>query len=278
MVRLFILVILLLCNFNAPSSGAENLSSEKTNTSSKTPTAGTNTIKNIPNDIPSVVNKTVSNVGSPLNTNHTENQDKKEDKGPDESWWYKLRTDPVSTFTFLLFIATGLLWWSTRQLVIGAERASTKELRAYLSVSIGSGIYQERDVSLRFEVKPMLINSGRTPAHKITYWAKAAILPVPLPADFPFPSVEDKVQSSYVLGPSQSIELNAMVEDYVADTEVEDIKRGNGKSPYIWGIVSYTDVFGISHITKFCHSIRWVGPIGKEIIYGTYATKHNEAT
>jgi hypothetical protein len=38
-----------------------------------------------------------------------------------------------------------------------------KQMRAYLSVRIGGGVYQDRAANLRFEVTPMLINTGLTP-------------------------------------------------------------------------------------------------------------------
>jgi hypothetical protein len=165
---------------------------------------------------------------------------------------------------------------STENVNVLKERTAL-QMRAYLSVSIGVGLYQDRLSDIKFEVKPTLANSGHTPAHKVSYWARAAVLPVPLPEDFQFPTMESEAQS-YVLGPGQLFVINAIVDDYEPDTEVENIKHGIGKSPYIWGIVSYTDVFGDSHITKFCHSIYWVGPRENETINGYYAKKHNEAT
>lgn len=161
--------------------------------------------------------------------------------------------------------------------VAALKERTAQQMRAYLSVSIGGGIFQERHKDLRFEVKPTLLNSGNTPAHKITYWAKAEILPFPLPDSFNFPPIEDTVQSSLVLGPHQSIVLNAMVNYFLLDEEVESVKRGIERRPHIWGIVTYTDVFGDIHTTKFSHSIYWLGPEGNEIIAGNYSSRHNEA-
>src|SRR5258708_756447 len=65
-------------------------------------------------------------------------------------------------------------------------------MRSYLCVNICTGVYQERAKDLRFEAKPMLLNTGYTPAHNVTYKAKADILPFPLPKDFNLPSLDDR--------------------------------------------------------------------------------------
>ncbi|MES2000339.1 MAG: hypothetical protein V4446_13595 [Pseudomonadota bacterium] len=164
---------------------------------------------------------------------------------------------------------------------VAALRA--KQMRAYLTVLIGSGTYQQRTSfwqrqTLKFDVRPILVNSGHTPAHKINYWAKAAILDFPLPNDFVFTEPENTIKSSMFIGAQQSLELNAMVDDFVPDEEVENIKIGNSKRVYIWGIVTYIDVFDEVHTTKFCHSIFWFGPKNNERVTGTFSNLHNEAT
>jgi hypothetical protein len=152
------------------------------------------------------------------------------------------------------------------------------QMRAYLSVVIGNGLYQERHKGLRFDVRPVVLNSGHTPAHNFTYWATARILPNPLPDDFDFPKGGDSLRSGFVLGPHQNVIINATVPDFVDDDEVNEIKGGRDRRVCVWGVVFYEDVFGEKRQTKFCHSIFWLnGPQG-EVINGNYAAKHNEAT
>jgi hypothetical protein len=109
-----------------------------------------------------------------------------------------------------------------------------KQMRAYLSVRIGGGVYQDRAANLRFEVKPMLINTGLTPANKVSYAAKADVLPFPLADEFVFPPL-DKPRSVFgLLAPQQNLIMNAVVKsDFFDDGEVENIKRGRGKRLYI---------------------------------------------
>jgi hypothetical protein len=157
--------------------------------------------------------------------------------------------------------------------VAAVRERTAQQMRAYLCVIIGDGIYQDRPNKLKFEAKPTLINAGHTPAHKVSYTAKAAILPVPLPDDFAFP-LPDEAIGGALLGPQQNFILSGVVEDYCGDGRVDDIKRGKGDALYIWGIVNYEDVFGESHFTKFCQTT-FFGPDGK--VYGFFLPKHNEA-
>jgi hypothetical protein len=153
------------------------------------------------------------------------------------------------------------------------------QMRAYLTVLINQGVYQEREKGLKFEVKPILINTGQTPAHKVTYRATAAVLPFPLPDSFILDPPEHTLRSALVLGPQQNIVMNALV-DMVFDDEVaETIKLGRDMRAYIWGTATYSDAFGEPHETNFCHSIYWIMlEDGKFIINGNYAARHNDAT
>jgi hypothetical protein len=157
--------------------------------------------------------------------------------------------------------------------VAALKERTAKQMRAYLCVNIGGGDYQDRTKNFKFASRPMLVNAGHTPAHNVSYKAKAAILPVPLPEDFAFPLTDESIGAA-LLGAQQSAALGGIVDDFCDDKEVEDIKFGNGKVLYIWGIVSYEDVFGESHFTKFCQSTLF-SPDGK--VYGFFIPRHNEA-
>lgn len=152
------------------------------------------------------------------------------------------------------------------------------QMRAYLTVLIARGIYQERERGLRFEARPILINSGHTPAHKVTYRAKAAVYPFPLPDSVTLEPPEDTFRAMLVLGPQQNIALNAMVETMFDDAIAEEIKRGRDKRLYIWGTVTYADAFGEAHETNLCHSLFWLRLENKELVSGNYTNRHNDAT
>jgi hypothetical protein len=151
---------------------------------------------------------------------------------------------------------------------------TAKQMRAYLTVIVGSAIYQERRKNLRFEAKPHLVNTGHTPAHKVTYIARAAVLPVPLPDEFDFPLTGEFIGSA-VVGPHQTNILSAVVDDFCPDAEIRDIKAGNGKALYAWGVIHYEDIFGEHQTTKFCQATVW---LKNGQIFGYFIAKHNEAT
>lgn len=152
---------------------------------------------------------------------------------------------------------------------------TAQQMRAYLTVIIGQALYQERAKNIKFEGKPMLVNTGHTPARKVAYKARAAILPYEMLRDFAFP-LPAEVTGASVMGPQQSALLSAIVADFVPDNEVPIIKSGAAKRAlHVWGTVYYEDIFGENHETKFCQILTWQ-PDGK--IFGYFAPGHNDAT
>ena len=77
------------------------------------------------------------------------------------------------------------------------------------------------------------------------------------------------------MGPQQNAILSGIVEGYCDDSKVVDVKIGKGESVYVWGVVDYEDVFGESHVTRFCQTVMWT-PDDKVI--GFYIPMHNDAT
>lgn len=166
---------------------------------------------------------------------------------------------------------------ATQTSVATLRERTAMQMRAYVSVLINNGLYQERDKNLKFDVRPQVINTGHTPAHKLTYWATAEILPFPLPEDFTFPEGEDSLKAGFVLGPHQTIIANATVPDFVDDAEVAVIKGGRERRVYVWGIVFYEDAFGEPRHTRFCHNIFWINGPNGELVTGNYTGQHNDA-
>jgi hypothetical protein len=167
-------------------------------------------------------------------------------------------------------IATAVLAFITWRLVsLGREQSTTTrtELRAYLSVVVGTAIFQEKTKSLRFEARPMIINTGQTPAYKVRYTAMAEIIPDNLVSDFSFsfPANTDISQSS--IGPKENRSFSAIVANYVPDKDVTAIKTGNGMALWVWGVVYYEDVFGRRRFTKFGQRLTW---LKNGQVYGIY--------
>jgi hypothetical protein len=158
--------------------------------------------------------------------------------------------------------------------VAALRERTAQQMRAYLSVVVGTGIYQDKAKNLKFQAQPLVVNAGHTPAHKVSFKAKTEVLPVPLPDAFTFP-LPVSVTGGAVVGPQQSFTLSPMVDDFSDEAEVEKIKRAEGKALFAWGIITYEDVFGQSHQTRFCQIVTWL-PDGKT--WGYYTDRHNDAT
>jgi hypothetical protein len=168
----------------------------------------------------------------------------------------------------------------TRQSIESADASSRRELRAYLTVVIGPATYQVRRAvedggDLRFGCDPIILNTGRTPARKIQFKARAAILPWPLPKETHLPEGIDEGTGDNILGAQQNANMFAVVEGFCQDGDIQAIKDGFGaKALYVWGKITYEDVFGDVHYTRFCQHIYWTMD---DKVRGNYIPGRNDA-
>jgi hypothetical protein len=153
-------------------------------------------------------------------------------------------------------------------------------MRAYVIVTIGTAIYQQRRIGqsdLKFEGKATVLNTGNTPARKVRMYKQAAIIPFPAPDDFTYPIPEDDNagDSTYAtIGAHQSYIVSSIVPDFVPDGEVSSIKEGAGKVLCMWGLIRYEDIFGKVHTTKFAHWLTW---LPNQTVFGYYVPDQNES-
>ncbi|WGS45012.1 hypothetical protein LFL97_31045 [Burkholderia sp. JSH-S8] len=154
------------------------------------------------------------------------------------------------------------------------KERTAQQMRAYLSIDIGSALYQERGKNLRFEGKALLRNAGHTPAYRVSHTCRAGILPMPLPDNFDLPQPTQPARGGGVIGPGQSRILSAMIEEFVPDDEVDAIKIGMGRALYIWGRVTYEDAFGAQRHTNFCQALTWQP---NNSVLGYFIDRHDEA-
>jgi hypothetical protein len=159
--------------------------------------------------------------------------------------------------------------------VAAVKERTAAQMRAYLSVNIGGAIYQEREKNIRFEAKPAIINNGFTPAYRVRYRAKAAIRTTPFPADFDYLLAPRIEEGGGVIGSQQTFVMSAIVDDYIPDEDVGDIKVGHKGSLQVWGLVEYDDIFGDHHETEFSQNLIWL-PNGN--IYGWQLAAYGNAT
>jgi hypothetical protein len=158
--------------------------------------------------------------------------------------------------------------------VATVKDVSARQMRAYVSVVVGIAIYQEKDRNLKFEARPIIINTGHTPAHDLGFQATAGVMPNPFPDDFAFPIPEQRLGAA-MLGPQQNFVMKVIATDFVDEAEVPAIKAGDGKSLCVWGLVTYTDAFGVERETRFSQVLAW---LKDGSLAGHYTQQHNTAT
>jgi hypothetical protein len=144
----------------------------------------------------------------------------------------------MALFTVVLSIATILLW-------TGGERHSERELRAYVfPVEIKVENFKTQTPIVAF-VK--VENSGNTPAHKFTCYAKMVAGPLPQ-KDFSRPE-EANLPASY-LGPGEVMWFTPHGDRLLTAEESEAITQGTA-AIYVFGEIRYVDAFGKRRHTTF---------------------------
>jgi hypothetical protein len=150
-----------------------------------------------------------------------------EKKKTDWFWWWENPTDRFSFLlvfvTFLLFGATVGLYCATRNLVEDAERATERQLRAYLSgkpVRIFSF-----SPSIVAEIESTITNHGQTPASRVRITGLVDILPYPLPPNHPFP-ILPVPKSTSVIHPGGTIQGHSIASHLFAENEIARVVNG----------------------------------------------------
>jgi len=153
-------------------------------------------------------------------------------------------------------------------------------LRAYINVFLGPSFYQKDNIL--FQPQISIKNDGATPARNLRWNISSEILPTILPPDFKF-RLAKVVLGGGMLG---AREVGTIAGPTIPAVPVEletKIKRGDGESLYVWGYISYKDVFGHRRRTVFAQQLYWKpGPPGEdgnltETLQVNYLTRHNNS-
>jgi hypothetical protein len=158
------------------------------------------------------------------------------------------------------------------------QKIMQTQMRAYVSVRIGTATYQ--DARNNFASTPVITNTGLSPAKKVTTWIKAAVLDTSLPPDYKFPGPDhlEMSENDATLSPRQDFTISGIVKDRFDEEEVKAIMMGIPKRLFVWGGVTYEDVFGHSWETLFCHNFNFY-KVGEEVKVGSwYFRGHNSTT
>jgi hypothetical protein len=178
-----------------------------------------------------------------------------------KNWWHELRTDPVATFTGLLFFATLALWWATRNLVSGAEKTAERQLRAYIAFDFGAVLLNSPRPGtvtawLRFK------NFGVTPAYKLKGWNlfhRRAANEIPFDQNGEF-------ENEAIIGPGGTSNLYSTLAISAEELQTVIDRTTNF---FVWGRVEYIDIFDKTR--HFIFKCVMTGPVETIVVDGVRA-------
>lgn len=179
----------------------------------------------------------------------------------------------------LLVVFTGTLWWSTRQLVKGAETNAERQLRAYVFLDPANELTIARRPSSveTFEVAINVKNTGLTPAYKVVGYCWTHLGGWPLPEDFNFAGpLTSEPDTHTILAAGAVTSFHTGTSRPLTSEELQSLQSGALRL-YMYGHVTYVDAFGKARVTTFCRASTAEGASG----YATAlaATRlHNDAT
>jgi len=184
-------------------------------------------------------------------------------------------TDPLSVFTGLLVAVTagliGIGWIQWRE----TRNTAKRQLRAYLAVYPGFLLEQDERNKLIFEARPIVKNTGQTPAYEISFQGITRVLPIPLPPNFNFSLVPHPNPSVATLGSQQDNTMFPATEKLYTTNELIDILLLNKVALYTYGTVTYEDTFGETRHTEYCYFFAWGS---KGIPMWMLTNQHQKAT
>ena len=164
-------------------------------------------------------------------------------------WGYRIKVTDS-----LLVLFTFLLWIATRRLVVEADEASLRELRAYVSAQIGS--FGRISPSENILVGIFVLNGGKTPAYSCRFSGDIFFADHPLPVDFRFPRIPTPMAPTTLFA-NVPMGGNVIATNRFTQTQIVEALQApavGGRRLYVFGRVDYRDAFGRNRWTKFCYS------------------------
>jgi hypothetical protein len=131
-------------------------------------------------------------------------------------------------------------------------RTARQQLRAYVTTNIAewSGLIDGNPLAVRH----LLIAFGQSPAKQVRLMGKIDILPHPLPEGFRFPLVKQNLPQSTVIFPDQEHPRSDWVmaeRPFTAEEIAEITSYQSAKRAYMFGKVTYVDIFNKKRVTTF---------------------------
>jgi len=150
----------------------------------------------------------------------------------------------------LTFVTGGLVWTGYQQI-----RTVRAQLRAYITTTPGECYRQGGVRGLRFECRPLILNTGQTPAYKVGAISNIKFLSIDEAKTFDF-NLPPGDLTVTTLGPSQSRFTQVIMDGRLSKQELRQFRRGTHRL-FVYGKISYRDAFGRGRYTHYCYVIGW---------------------
>jgi len=176
--------------------------------------------------------------------------------------------------TIGLWLATVRLWRATNNTLDHAEIASERQLRAYIVAIVGSQVRQGGTRGLRFEFRPIILNTGQTPAYEVNIATDIRFMSFNDARQFDFKkSLPPPRTGVLTLGPRQDKFTQIIYPTSLTRPELRELRSG-AKQLWVYGTIGYRDAFHRPRYTNFCFFIGWWGKRGSPLWQA--ATVHND--
>jgi hypothetical protein len=159
------------------------------------------------------------------------------------------------------------------------RRYGQMQLRPYLTVLVGEGLWQ--DDNLNFEIRPKVLNTGHTPAKDVRWRIGIEVLSPENFDTFRFPLPE--AVGGNMIAPHQDYLLSAVLPRRVGAADA--IRDGDASKGIIvvYGCISYRDSLKRRYLTTFAQQVSWQlekgwrGKIKSARLRGRFLYRHNRA-
>lgn len=170
----------------------------------------------------------------------------------------------TAVFTIFLGIGTFLLWWTTRDLVEGAEKTARRQLRAYVFPfsatvfdrgAIPNAAHQNSALSGYIAAHMIIQNSGQTPAYEVIHWSEVDVRRIDEEHSLKVPSPLDR-QGMATIPPTGTTNKTRYRPAQLSQAEINGIVVGS-YAIYVWGRIEYVDSFHRDRFTNY--RLRYTG-------------------
>jgi hypothetical protein len=158
--------------------------------------------------------------------------------------------------------------------IIDNRKSDERQLRAYISIKKGNEFRQGGVKGLKFEFRPIIFNSGQTPAYDMyaVSFIKFMSLQEATTYDFNVPPLI--ATAIMTLGPREDRFTHVIFDRKLTRQELRQFRLLTHNF-FIYGTIYYRDAFKRQRYTNYCYSIAWWGKRSSAIWHtGTY---HNDS-